>query len=335
MRNCIIASYLAISLCAVILLPAYTLFFLQPAFRDYITEDIQQDAGSLAHHFSELFFPEHQALTAAAITPAVEQQLKKLQEDFHLIKIKLFSPDGTVVFSTSKDDIGAVNIHDYFKDEVAQGRRYTKVVRKNRTSLEGQTMPVDVVETYVPIMKGSHFMGAFEIYYDITSQRRRLEALGHKSRNVGIVISLLLMAAALAAARHAARSLAAKERAEEALRRANDELEHRVEARTRDLAQLNDTLRGEIKKRKEIQDKNEELIAELTDALQKVKTLSGLLPICSSCQQIRDAEGEWHKVEDYIQRRTDAEFTHGICPRCAKRLYPDLYAAMEQGDGNK
>ena len=68
----------------------------------------------------------------------------------------------------------------------------------------------------------------------------------------------------------------------------------------------------------------EKLIGELQEAMTKVKTLSGLLPICSSCKKIRDDKGYWNQIETYIRQRTEADFTHGICPNCAKKLYPGL-----------
>jgi PAS domain S-box-containing protein len=69
----------------------------------------------------------------------------------------------------------------------------------------------------------------------------------------------------------------------------------------------------------------ERLIAELTDALTNVKTLRGLLPICSSCKKIRDDHGYWNQIESYIKTHSEADFTHGICPDCVVRLYGDLY----------
>ncbi|MFP3999517.1 MAG: GAF domain-containing protein [Desulfobacterales bacterium] len=66
---------------------------------------------------------------------------------------------------------------------------------------------------------------------------------------------------------------------------------------------------------------------KLKKALENVKQLEGLLPICSSCKKIRDDKGYWKAVESYIQEHSGAEFSHGICPECARRLYPgmDLY----------
>ena len=57
-------------------------------------------------------------------------------------------------------------------------------------------------------------------------------------------------------------------------------------------------------------------VAALQAALDRVRTLEGLLPICAHCKQIRDAQGNWHPLEAYIQERTDALFSHGVCPRC-------------------
>jgi len=70
---------------------------------------------------------------------------------------------------------------------------------------------------------------------------------------------------------------------------------------------------------------NRELSAQnlrLQTALADVKKLSGLLPICASCKKIRDDRGYWKRIESYIQEHSEAEFSHGICPECAQKLYP-------------
>jgi len=73
------------------------------------------------------------------------------------------------------------------------------------------------------------------------------------------------------------------------------------------------------------QAERERLIEELTSAAARIKTLTGLLPICASCKNIRDEAGNWTPVERYVRDRSQAQFTHGICPDCAMRLYPDDY----------
>ncbi len=69
----------------------------------------------------------------------------------------------------------------------------------------------------------------------------------------------------------------------------------------------------------------ERLIAQLEEALLQVKRLSGLLPICASCKRIRNDEGGWQQIEDYITVHSEADFSHGICPQCARKLYPEVY----------
>ncbi len=80
----------------------------------------------------------------------------------------------------------------------------------------------------------------------------------------------------------------------------------------------------EIERRKKLENEKEKLIAELQQALSEIKTLRGFLPICASCKKIRDDEGYWQQIEQYIQDRSDARFSHSICPECTKKLYPDL-----------
>lgn len=64
---------------------------------------------------------------------------------------------------------------------------------------------------------------------------------------------------------------------------------------------------------------------ELETALARVKTLRGLLPICASCKKIRDDGGYWQLLEVYIRDHTEADFTHGLCPDCLAKIYPDFY----------
>lgn len=66
------------------------------------------------------------------------------------------------------------------------------------------------------------------------------------------------------------------------------------------------------------------LILELREALEKVKTLSGLLPICAHCKNIRDDKGYWNQVEAYLTAHSELRFSHGICPDCAKKHYPEF-----------
>ena len=81
----------------------------------------------------------------------------------------------------------------------------------------------------------------------------------------------------------------------------------------------------DISQRKLVEEERNKLINELRNALAKVKALSGLLSICASCNKIRDDEGNWNHLEIYISEHSDADFSHGLCPECVRKLYPKFY----------
>ena len=78
-------------------------------------------------------------------------------------------------------------------------------------------------------------------------------------------------------------------------------------------------------RRRRAEEERERLIKRLQETLAEVKTLSGMLPICANCKKIRDDKGYWNQIEAYIGDHSEAEFSHGICPDCAKKLYPEFY----------
>jgi len=80
----------------------------------------------------------------------------------------------------------------------------------------------------------------------------------------------------------------------------------------------------DISDRVKTEKEKENLINKLQETLSQVKQLSGFLPICASCKNIRDDKGYWNQIESYIKEHSEAEFSHGLCPDCAKKLYPDL-----------
>ena len=95
----------------------------------------------------------------------------------------------------------------------------------------------------------------------------------------------------------------------EELEKQKKELERLVEVKTRELLSINDVL---LRKN-----------TELEKALQEVKTLEGLIPICANCKSFRDDAGYWQSIEEYFDKHSDIKFSHGICDTCLKKLYPD------------
>ena len=80
---------------------------------------------------------------------------------------------------------------------------------------------------------------------------------------------------------------------------------------------------ADISARKRSEEERERLVAEREKVLAEIKILGGLLPICMSCKKIRDDKGYWNQIESYIRTHSQADFTHGLCPDCARKLYPE------------
>lgn len=85
----------------------------------------------------------------------------------------------------------------------------------------------------------------------------------------------------------------------------------------KELDESNKQLNEEVEARKKTE-------AELRGALEEIKTLRGIIPICAHCKKIRDDGGYWQQLENYISKHSEAEFSHGICPECIKKLYPEF-----------
>jgi len=87
----------------------------------------------------------------------------------------------------------------------------------------------------------------------------------------------------------------------------------------------------DITERKKMEEERTNLISHLNETLSKVKTLSGLLPICASCKKIRDDHGYWQKLETFVHEHSEAEFSHSICPDCMRLLYPEFAPPLASG----
>jgi len=277
---------LIVSILIVILLPAYNALFVYPSVTKLFTETITKDAMSIAKHFMSTFEGRIGELTEKSFDLQILEETNRLREDFGLTKLKIFSKSGKILFSTDPKEIGNMNNELYFQEIVGRGGLYSKVVKKNSDSLEHQRMLVDVVEAYVPWMKDGVFMGAFEIYYDVTEKKQSLERLLLISFVIVIILALSVLIISVMNVVKEKRRLTERKRAEE---------------------------------------EREKLIVELRNALAEVRTLSGLLPICSSCKKIRDDQGYWNQIEVYISSHSTATFSHSICPECAKKLYPEYF----------
>jgi len=212
-----IRSALLLVVAAAIIFPTYEIFSVYPQFTKLLVASIEDEAKRTAAHFSSGIDPETQEIKAGELPPAVEAEIVGIVRDFRLIKVKIFSSSGEIIYSTDPQDIGTVNTRNYFLGVVAVGHSYTKVVEQQNESLEGQVYAADIVETYVPIMRDGKFVGAFEIYYDITEQKKHLDELLLISSLGLLALVLGLVAMVVAALFKVSQSIAETRQAEDAL----------------------------------------------------------------------------------------------------------------------
>lgn len=401
---------LLIAIGAIILFPLYAVFIEYPSFEKIITENTSQEAVRIATILSSVLIDEQVELRADRLPKAFLKHVRGLQHDTRVLKLKIFNPSGTIVFSTDPSEIGRINEEDYFQRIVTTGGSKAQEILKDELTLEKQVMPADVVETYVPIMKDGKMIGVFEIYYDISAEKNELRALAGRSTGVLFFFAVVLLMVVVMTMRKASAMAEEQKRIADVLAESEQRyrtlFEHAGDAifilesagdkagqivmankaaaamhgyAVRELLQMKimdldtpDAAKGaaslirrildgewiktelrhrrkdgtefpvevsagllefgghqyilafdrDITARRRVEMARENLIQDLKDAFEKIKTLKGLLPICASCKKIRDDTGYWSQIETYIATHSEAEFSHSFCPDCAKKLYP-------------
>ncbi len=102
----------------------------------------------------------------------------------------------------------------------------------------------------------------------------------------------------------------------------------------REVDELNTRLNRELELKTKKEEENNRLIRDLQEALSEVKTLGDLLPVCMHCKNVRDDKGYWSRIEEYLSSKTGTSISHGICPDCVEKYYPELKADADKQNGN-
>lgn len=216
------------------------IFLIYPMFTDLAVNNTEQNAIRVAKHLSERVIGKNNNISDISIS---QTDVENIVKDFNLMKLKLFTQSGKITYSTSAKDIGITNTKDYFVNIVAKGNVYTKVVKKDTKSLEGQTVTADVVETYVPIIKNGAFIGAFEIYYDITKKTAALKNVLTVASIVPSVFMVIFLAMVSICLHKLNKEIAERKKAEEKLRTARHKAEAANIAKGRFLANMSHEIR--------------------------------------------------------------------------------------------
>ncbi|MCK6412153.1 MAG: response regulator [Azonexus sp.] len=196
-------------------LVAYIHFAVFPAFNRLLVANTEDQAKRVATHLASMLLSEKQALSGASLErdPHFSGHMHELREELGLWKLRLFDPAGKVIFSTQPEEIGLQVSEPYFFQQVAQGQPWSKLEEKGGKSAEGEHLTLSIVETYIPLMRAGRFIGAFEVYYDVTQRAANLNQVIRQSAVVILLAFSGLLAALFFLLRRVARALGEREAA--------------------------------------------------------------------------------------------------------------------------
>ena len=253
LRIKLLRNLLFLSLAITILLPGYEYLVLHPSYQNLLIEETENEAVRYASYMVRTLGLENQSLIKDRLPEAWDESLQPVKRDKQLLKLRIFSALGEIIFSTKADEIGTLNEKTYFREIVAKGQVYSKVVQKDRKTADGVTTQIDIVETYVPFMENDSFGGAIEVYYDVTDSIDKVKAISFQSILTAALLSLVFMVAICIALKRAYLSFQERDAAEESLKVVNEALEERVNERTEELSAANEQLIEQIAERTQAQ----------------------------------------------------------------------------------
>jgi len=218
--------------------------------------------------------------------PALDRYFRTYLRNFDILKIKIYTPQKRIIYSTDAGIIGMIDGDNARLDRALQGRADSHLEKKDRMLdlAEETKFNVEVVETYLPIVAKNKTIGSFELYEDVTAYRKEITHVVTVTVAYLAAILLFVFACSYLVIRKASLLL------------------------------------------KETQQDLADKVIQLEAALANVKQLEGIIPICMHCKKIRDDEKSWHQLEQYISSHSDARFSHGICPECYEKEMLEIKA---------
>jgi HD-GYP domain-containing protein (c-di-GMP phosphodiesterase class II) len=270
-----------------VIFPIYGQSVVIPKYNNYIVKLSEQQAIKVTNFIGKHFFDgEHDV----ALTVKEKEELYQSARDLGAVKLRIFDDKGKIINSTKTSEIGIVNNKTYFHEKVAKGEIFTKLVRKGEKSVEGQKFLKDVAEIYVPCTSEGVFLGATEVYFDVTDQLAGIRELIKKSMKVSFSMSFTLMVLTLLVSYKASRAMLARDRAQGKLQNMNGMLEEIVKLQTKEIRATQETSIEALS-----------ILAEYYD----VDTGAHLERMQGYVNLLSQELGEDSKYSDYIHSRSD------------------------------
>jgi len=188
-RNTLLRWIVLLSFIASLVTPLFLYHYLVPLFYEQMMQNIIIDANKLGQHLFKQYDIKHEGIQK------LQPDLGWITSNFTLERMKFFDAKGLTLFSTNADEIGKYNTGDAFVSKVSKGQNVYKIVPKGMKSVDGRELTRDVAEIYLPIMNAGVFEGAFEIYYDITEKRHKLDEIIKRSMFILAFFSLAILSA--------------------------------------------------------------------------------------------------------------------------------------------
>ena len=213
-----LTAILVVSIITIVLFPLFTIFHQYPNITRLLEEFTLNEAIGVAQYLSKIIVVDDRLLEPGTLTEETISQIQKIEQDAHFIRIVIYSPSGLILYSSEPGEIGEVNRDPYFRRLAADPQITAKEVERGGESFEKRYMSADVVEAYVPILRGGRLTGVFEIYYDISPEKQRLRSLISLSSVVLFAMAVILLIAVFISVSRANQYLRDRERVLEELR---------------------------------------------------------------------------------------------------------------------
>ena len=183
----------------IVFLPFCVIFVISPAFTRLAEENANQESVLVASHLAASLLAEEGDIATRHLPSNFPVEAERIKRDFRLLRLRVLTPAGEVIFSTSGQEVGSVNRQQFFREKVARGITYSEIIRQGQKTLEGEEVRSDVAETYVPLVRNGRVIGAFEIYYDISGRIANLDRVMRRTTALlySVVGVLLIIASAL------------------------------------------------------------------------------------------------------------------------------------------
>lgn len=237
-KNRILLAIFVLALIFSFIFPIYGRLNVIPQYNNYILKLSEKEAIKVADFISHNFFKGNKELI---LEPGQAEIVYKAAKDLGAIKIHIFNSEAKILHSTEKEEIGTVNDSLLASDNVSKGTVVTNLIKKGDKSIEGQTTYLDVAEVYVPWMSDGQYIGATEVYFDITDKLQGISTIVKNAMTIAFLMSFILLILTFFVTYKASVAMLARDKAQKKLKESNDSLNDMVQLQTREIRATQET----------------------------------------------------------------------------------------------